>query len=201
MRSRLFSLSAAKAFLMIAVLCGASLPASAAALFTLKGNTPAAKLESESEIRLSVLGWTAEEQAAALAAEYERYTQSQDHGAFQTFLQSQETKGYLFTTEATGHTIKYAWEDTAAADKRMVLLVIPALKTRNPYMWKQPNTAPAPFTLLELRFDGDEAALKTSLDAPVSVNAAGRLELQNYDAASEFATLRDDTPYYLKNSG
>lgn len=201
MKSRLFSCSFTKSLLMITVLMSFSWSAAAAALFTLRGNTPEAKLESESELRLSVLGWTEDEQARALAEEYQRYAESQDHEAFQSFLQSQETKGYLFTKEATGHTIKYAWEDRVGDVKRMVMLVTPALKTRNPYMWKEPNTSAVPFSLLELRFKGEEAVMKTSLnDAAVSLNADGRPELQDYEAANEFATLRDDTPYYLKRS-
>jgi hypothetical protein len=201
MKKRLFSVPGATALMMTVALLGMSLPASAAALFTLKGESPQAKLESESEVRVSVLGWTADEQAKAVADEYQRYQQSQDHAAFQTFLQSQETRGYLFTKEATGHTIKYAWQDADSAGKRMVFLVTPALKTRNPYMWKTPNDDPAPFSLIELRFEGEEAVMKSSLGAPIAVNAQGQLQLQDFDGATEFATLRDDTPYYLKKAG
>lgn len=199
MKSRSFSLSAATALLMSATLAGACLPASAAALFTLKGTTPEVKLEIESEVRLSVLDWTAEEKAKAVVAEYERYQQSQNHDEFRSFLQSQETMGYLFTKEAAGHTIKYAWQEENADGKRMVMLVIPALKTRNPYMWKERNDGPTPYSLVEVRFDGGEAVMKTSLSSPVTVNAQGQLELQDYATAPEFATLHDDTPYYLKN--
>jgi hypothetical protein len=199
MKSSLFSLSGAKALMMSAVLCGVCVPVSAAALFTLRGTTPEVKLELESELRLSVLGWTEEEQAKAVAEEFRRYEQSQDHVAFQNFLLSQETKGYLFTKEAAGHSIKYAWQEINGDDKRMVLLVMPALKTRNPYMWKTRNDDPTPFSLLELRFDGEEeAVMKTSLGSSVTVNAENRLELQDYQAAPKFATLRDDAPGYVK---
>jgi hypothetical protein len=67
-------------------------------------------------------------------------------------------------------------------------------------MWKQANNSATPFTVLELRFTGDEAVMKNSLDTPVEINAAGKLQLQNFAAAPPFASMRDDTPYNLRNS-
>lgn len=201
MKKRVFSMLGARVLIMTAALAGASLPVSAAALFTLKGDTTEARLESEAEVRLSILGWTAEEQAKAVVEEFQRYQQNQDHAAFRSFLQSQETKGYLFTKEVAGHTVKYAWEENSDEGRRMVLLVVPALKTHNPYMWKQRNEGPEQFSLVEVRFDGEEAVMKTSLEAPIAVNAAQKLELQDFDDTAGFATLRDDTPYYLKKAG
>jgi len=195
-----FLLSATRV-LAVAGLAGAlSLPASAAALFTLKGTTPEVRVETESEVRLSVLGWSDADKAAGLVDQYRTWTTSQDHAAFDKFLQQQDTKGYLFTKAATGYTVKYAWQDSASPDQRMVLLVTPGLKTRNPYMWKSANSNPAPFTLVEIRWQGDEAIMKTSLDASIEINADGLLQLQNYDDAATFATVRDNTPYYLKRN-
>jgi hypothetical protein len=203
MKKTPFFLSATRALAMTGLLATLSLPAAAAAaaLFNLEGTALDARLPSDAGMRMSVLGWTADDQAAALVEEYRKYADSQDHAAFQTFLQQQETKGYLFTKAATGYTIKYAWQDPAAEEEdsqRMVLLVTPALKTRNPYMWKTANGAPAPFSVVELRFDGDEATVKTSLEAEVEVAADGHLQLQDFAGATSFATVRDATPYYLK---
>ena len=149
-------------------------------------------------MRLSVLGWTADEQQAAVLSEYQRYKDTQDHAGFETFLRSQETKGYLFTHSPLGYTIKYAWQDANSPDNRMVLMLVPALKKNNPYMWKTENTSPTPFSLVEVRFDGETATLKSSLDGSIVVNEAGKLELEDYESAATFATLKDATPYYLK---
>lgn len=201
MKGSLFSLSGAKALMMTAVLCGTCAPVSAAALFTLKGTTPEVRLELESELRLSLLSWSEADQVNAVAEQFRNYQQNKDHGAFQDFLQTLETKGYLFTKEAAGHSIKYAWQENDGDERRMVVLVTPALKTRNPYMWKARNDDPAPYSLLELRFEGEEVVMKTSLGTPVAVNADGRLELQDYESAPVFATLRDDAPGYLRAPG
>src|SRR5690606_31090689 len=149
---------------------------------------------NQSEIRLSVLGWTAPEKLEAIEAEYEKYASSQDHDAFNVFLQQQETQGYLFTKAATGHTIKYAWQQENDDGSRMVLLVTPALKARTPHMWKTPNDNPAPFSLIEVRMAGEQAVMKSSLDAAIGTGADGRLQLQDFNGSSEFARLTDATP-------
>lgn len=193
-----FLLSATRV-LAVAGLAGAlSLPAQAAALFTLKGTTPDVRVETESEVRLSVLGWSDADQAAELVEQYRAWMTSADHAAFGAFLAQQDTRGYLFTKAATGYTVKYAWQDTGSPGQPMVLLVTPGLKTRNPYLWKTANDDPAPFSLLEIRWSGDDAIVKSSLEAPIEINADGLLQLQDFDAAATFATLHDNTPYYLK---
>lgn len=189
-------LSVTRLMAFTGVLAAMSLPAAGAALFNLKGTALDTKLESENDVRMSVLGWTAADKAAAIIEEFRKYADSADHAAFQSFLQQQETKGYLFTKAATGYTIKYAWQEPDSADQRMVLLVTPALKTRNPYLWKTPNTDPAPFSLLEVRFDGDEATLKYSTAVVIE---GEHLQVQDYEAAETFARLKDDMPYYLKS--
>jgi hypothetical protein len=197
--SLLPSVSRALALTVICTTFG--LAAQAAPLVTLKGEAFDARDVSQSEIRLSVLGWTAPDKLEAIEAEYARYLDTQDHTAFQVFLQSQDTQGYLFTKAATGHTIKYAWQDAEGADQRMVLLLTPALKARTPNMWNTPNNDLAPFSLVEVRLDGDQAVMKTSLETAIETDADGRLQLQDFDGTAEFGRLRDATPYYLKESG
>jgi len=180
------------------LLASLSLGAQAAALFTLKGQTLDTRLPSEGEVRVSMLGWTEPDKADAVVEQYRQFLTSNDSAAFSKFLQEQETRGYLFTKEATGYTIKYAWKSDDALNPRMVLLVTPALKTRNPYMWKQKNESAAPFTLIEVQTKGEEMLMSTSVDTPIEINLQGDLELQETTAV--FARLRDDTPYYLKQS-
>jgi hypothetical protein len=193
--------SAGRALALATFCATASLGAQGAALFTLKGEAFDARSVEQSEIRLSVLGWTAPEKLAAIEEEYAKYASTQDHEAFKVFLQQQDTQGYLFTKAATGHTIKYAWQQANADGTRMVLLVTPALKARTPHMWKTPNKDPAPFSLVELRVEGEQAVMKTSLEAPIESGAEGRLQLEDFNGAAEFARLTDATPYYLKTSG
>jgi hypothetical protein len=186
--------------LTLAAACSLSFAATAAPLFTLKGEAFDARYADQSEVRLSVLGWTEPEKRAALEAEYQRYTQNHDHQAFQVFLQQQETQGYLFTKAATGHSIKYAWQDADSERPRMVLLVTPALKSRTPNLWKTPNEDPAPFSLIEVQVEGDQAVMKTSLETAIETDADGRLQLRDFEQTADFARLRDATPYYLKDS-
>jgi hypothetical protein len=198
MKTTTLLLSAARALTLAGLVTALSLPAHGAALFTLEGEAPDARLASESDVRLSVLGWTAADKQEAIVAEYQRYRDTQDHAAFEKFLQGQDTKGYLFTKSPIGHTIKYAWQENGGDGKRMVLLVTPALKSRNPYMWRTPNKDPAPFSLVELRFEGEVALAKASLDAAIEVRDA-HLQLQDFAGAETFARMHDATPYYLKN--
>lgn len=195
-----FFLSTTRYLTLVGALAGLSLPASAAAMFTLKGETPHVKQSSDSEVRLSVLGWTEPEAAQAIVEEYRKYTESRAHDSFAAFLQEQQTRGYLFTKAATGYSVKYAWQDEASADSRAVLLVTPALKTRNPYLWQERNEDPAPFSLIEVHWEGQQAILKTSLDGDIEIDAAGHLQLRDPADVDTFATLVDDTPYYLKKT-
>lgn len=194
------SLRSVTSVLALAVACSLGSAVQAAPLVTLKGEAFDARYADQSEVRLSVLGWSDPGKLAALETEYQRYTQNQDHNAFQVFLQQQETKGYVFTRAATGHSIKYAWQDQNSERPRMVLLVTPALKSRTPNLWKTPNENPAPFSLVEVELQGDEAVMKTSLETAIETDADGRLRLRDFDATADFARLRDATPYYLKDS-
>jgi hypothetical protein len=195
----LFSRTTARSLVLAGLFAALSCGVQAAALFTLSGTTDEVKRESEQDVRLSLLGWTADEQQSAVVSEYQSYSKSQDHAGFETFMRGLETKGYLFTHSPLGYTIKYAWQDMSSPDRTMVLMVVPGLKKNNPYMWKTENTSAAPFSLLELHFDGANAVLKSSLDGDIVVNEAGKLQLKDFDSAQVFATLEDATPYYLKH--
>jgi len=171
--------------------------AQASAVLSLKGDTSGVKYASDSELRLSVLSYDDSASAAALVKRLGEYQQNLDHVEFERFLRAQQTRGYVFSKEATGYSIKYAWQDPEAAGQRMVFVVTPALKTLNPYLWKTRNDVPAPFTVLELRVEGDKAVLKTSLDNPWEISADS-LQLQDYETAEAFAILEDNRPYYLR---
>ncbi|MES2623698.1 MAG: hypothetical protein V4628_00330, partial [Pseudomonadota bacterium] len=111
MKMCLFLRSATRSLAIAGLLAALSCNVQAAALVTLDGTTDEARRESEAEIRLSILGWTPDDQQVAVADEYQRYSASQDHAGFEKFLRGLETKGYLFTHSPLGYTIKYAWRD------------------------------------------------------------------------------------------
>lgn len=190
------TLFGARLALLLGMMMGWGGMAEGAAVLTLKGETQDVKQKIDSEVRLSLLSFS-EDEAKAVTSAYGDYQQNQNAEALTKVLQDQQTHGYLFTKAAAGYTVKYAWQDPANVD-RMVLLVTPALKTRNPYIWKTPNESPEPFTLLEVRKDGEQFNVKSSLDTEVELNDSGQLELQDYEGADTFATLKDDTPYYVK---
>jgi len=191
-----FAMFGARLALLLGMMMGWGGMAEGAAVLTLKGDTLDAKQKADSEVRLSLLSFS-EEAAEAVTSAYDTYQQDRNAEALTRVLQGQQTHGYLFTKAAAGYTVKYAWQDPTNVD-RMVLLITPALKSRNPYLWKTPNESPTPFTLLEVRKDGDMFNVKSSLDSEVEVNDSGQLELQNYDGAATFATLKDATSYYAK---
>ena len=189
-----------KRFPVLILLMSVVLQAQATALFTLKGNTDAVKYPEDAELRLSVLGWSDADAGMKVISGLNDYKVNGNVEVLKKLLQEQATKGYLFTKAATGHSIKYAWQDTNADGQRMVLLVVPALKTLNPYMWKETNTALEPYSLLEVRREGEQFVLKTSLDTAVDISAKGHLELRDFTTAGTFAMLEDNTPYYLKSA-
>ncbi len=197
MNIKLAPWSIGRALLLTAVLA-CSGQAATAAVAPWKGQTPEAKVASDAEVRLSVLGFTEPDKAKAVVTQYQQYLTNHNAQEFVKFLQQQDTKGYLFTKEAVGYSIKYAWQSDDKANRRMVLLVEPALMSRNPYQWKKQIQSTEPFTLVEVNFAGDEAIVSTSLDTPIAINAQGQLELKTNDKSSVFVRMKDDTPYYLK---
>lgn len=179
------------------VLAAAGQAAQAQTVLSLKGTTEAVKYEDDNQVRLSVLSFNDEASAADFVEDYQQWD-TKSNEAIEDFIDEQETRGYVFTEEATGYTIKYAWKDKERGN-RMVFVVTPALKTLNPYMWETKNEGLQPFSVLELHYDGETGVLKTSLDTPVEISD-GKLHLQNFDEAETFAVMEDNTPYYLKDS-
>lgn len=173
----------------------------AAPLITIKGEAEGAKYPSDSEVRITVTGWAEEGQVASVVEAFRDYSEEGDGETFVSVLREQETLGYLFTKAATGYAIKYATRDTTAdGATRMVFLITPALKTRNPVLWEVTNDDPAPFTLVELHWQDEEnAVMKTSLDGEITVNEEGRLVLEGYSMLPVFANMEDSTPYYLRD--
>jgi|GEM_PF-605732 hypothetical protein len=198
----IFFLSTTRLMAAVALLLGVALSAHAATVLSLKGTSGEARQPADAEVRLSLLSYNDEASASAFVAKYQEYQASQDHQGFSKFIKEQPTRGYVFSKEATGYTIKYAWQDPAASDQHMVFVVTPALKTLNPYLWKRRNDSIAPFSVLDVKFDGDNAVVKSSLDSEVAVSADGKsLLLQSPEATEPFAVLQDNTPYYLKPEG
>ncbi|MDT8397490.1 MAG: hypothetical protein RQ899_02620 [Pseudomonadales bacterium] len=173
------------------------LKAQAAPLVMLAGKAPDARYEDKSQIRISILRWSEEAQAKAVEQAFSEYQSSHDQKTFADLLEEQETLGYLFSGAATGYTVKYAYQDSA--DEKMVLLLTPGLKTRNPSLWQTRNESAVPFTLVELAPEGEQYTVKTSLDSTDHIGTAadGRLQLDTANAAT-FATVADSRPYYLK---
>lgn len=124
-----------------------------------------------------------------------RYQETQDASAVRDVLDDVPTLGYLFTPAATGYSVKYAWKEGRQEHDRMVFLVTPGLKTRSPVLWEEKNPGERPFTVVELHWDGDDAVVKRSLGAPISVEN-DVLALEDYDAVPAFALVADKTPYY-----
>jgi hypothetical protein len=168
--------------------------AMAAAVITLEGTTPDAMQESKASLKLSILEWSDEDQREAVINGFKAWKESGETEAFVTLLNKQETQGYLFTGEVTGYSVKYSAQHD---DDLMSLLIIPGLKTKNRYLWQPaaPEEAP-PFTLLELRPNEDSTELFTSLDGEIVSGDEG-LRLNEGEHAV-FGTLRDATPYYLR---
>ena len=176
---------------------------SATPLFTLEGQAEGARYESEAGLRLSVLDWAEQEQASSVIQAIQDYQADQDAEALQKALAEQPTLGYLFTEAATGYWIKYAYQEEGANpdNQRMVFLVTPALKTRNPMLWQESNNQPHPYTVVEMEWAEGQATVKTSLGSEVVVDeVSGNLELQDFDSAELFALMEDSTPYYLKQT-
>lgn len=171
----------------------------AAPLVQLKGTTDAIRDPDDNELRLSILAFDEADSIREAVERFRDYQAEPDHEAFGKYLRARQTRGYIFSKEATGYSVKLAWQDPERPTERMVLVVTPALKTLNPYLWKSRNESDAPFSVLELRMQGEEAIVKTSLDTGVALGEAGdRLWLEDFEGAEVFATLEDNTPYYLK---
>lgn len=185
----------ARSLTCLALLLGLVPLASGQAVVSFEGQTDDAKYESQSELKLSVLEWSPDEEQGATLDAWRAWQDGGEASALLDVLESHNTRGYLFTGEVTGYAIKYAHQ---AADGDTVLLVVPGLKTKNRYMWEPaaPVDAP-PFTLLQLEPNGEgTVVLKSSLDAGMQLSEDGSA-LRVGEGASQFGTLVDATPYYL----
>lgn len=192
------SLSAARSLAVLTFLALLSTVAQAAATMTLAGDASDVKYETDAGIRISLIDWTAPEQLATIEDAWRQYREDEDLDTFLETVDKQDTSGYLFTAAATGYRIKYAWKTTDGDKQMMYFLVTPGLKTRNPYMWRTPNNAAPEFTLVQVSLDKDSGVAKSSLDGDIVINEQGKLALDRFDALDMFATVRDSTPYYLK---
>ncbi len=190
---------AGSAMAMLALGWGLSASVQAAPVVILEGAAEDARYEDRSQVRVSVLGWSEDEQAQAVVQGFRDYGDSGDVEAFNGLLLQQPTLGYLFTKAATGYSIKYAYVDRDGTGEKMTLLVTPGLKTRNPSLWKTANASGIPFTLVELSRSGEEYLMRTSLDADISVDTSGRLTLSDGDAGV-FAVMKQNVPFIASGS-
>ena len=107
--------------------------------------------------------------------------------AFTTALQKAPTVGYIWTTDVTGYSIKYATHTTQPdGSERIILATDRRLGAYSP-AWAL-NTPGTPtdyeFTLLELHLDAKGGEGKASLTTKlVADNATKQLGLENYAGA------------------
>ena len=94
------------------------------------------------------------------------------------------TIGYIWTTDVTGYSIKYAWHMTATEGERIVLVTDRRFGAFSPGWKLTSNAAPTDyeFTVFELHLDAKGVGEgKASLTTKVIVDgAAGTLALDNY---------------------
>ncbi len=192
------SLSATKGLTVLLMFLVFSGGAQAAAILTLAGTAEGVKYEDDAKLRVSVIDWSAPEQLVAVENAYRQYEEDEDLEAFLGVVDSQDTRGYLFTSAATGYRIKYAWKQDMENNQVMHFLVTPGLKTRNPYLWETPNDSSPAFSLVQVELNDEVGVAKSSLDGEIVFNEQGKLQLESFEALPQFATLEDSTPYYLK---
>ena len=202
MKSNLFLLSITRLLAVLFLIAGICLNANAAAIMTLRGSAPDARYEGDSQVRLSILGWSETPQLEAVETAWQAFQENNDVEAFIDILEQQDTRGYIFTSAATGYRIKYAWQDNSNDESSMLFIVTPALKTRNPYLWHNPGNEADGFSLVEVQLvdAGESGVAKISQDGTITTNAQGRLVLDNFENVDLFASMHEDTPYYLKNN-
>jgi hypothetical protein len=97
------------------------------------------------------------------------------------------TIGYVWTTDVTGYSVKYAWHMATPEGERIVLVTDRRIGAYSPGWKLKSSDMPTDyeFTVLELRLDGKGVGEgKSSLTTKVLVDdAAGTLALDNYAAA------------------
>lgn len=107
--------------------------------------------------------------------------------AFTTALQKAPTLGYIWTTDVTGYSIKYAWHATQPdGTERIVLATDRRLGAYSPGWTLKSGGTPTDydFTLLELHLDAKGGEGKASLTTKIAAdNDTKLLALENYAAA------------------
>jgi len=97
------------------------------------------------------------------------------------------TLGYIWTTDVTGYSIKYAWHTTSPEGERIVLVTDRRFGAYSPGWKLKSSDMPTDyeFSVIELRLDPKGIGEgKASLTTKVVVdNAASTLALENYAAA------------------
>jgi hypothetical protein len=109
--------------------------------------------------------------------------------AFTAALGRAPTIGYLWTSDITGYSIKYAYQTTMADGGERIILATDRRLGAYTNAWK--TTAQMPetdyaFTVIELRMDpkGATGEAKTSLTSKIAVDdTANTIEIENYPAA------------------
>ena len=107
--------------------------------------------------------------------------------AFTEALQKAPTVGYIWTTDVTGYSIKYAWHATQPdGSERIVLATDRRLGAYSPAWTLKAAGQPTDydFTLLDLRLDAKGGEAKSSLTTKiVADNQTKQLGLENYAGA------------------
>ena len=107
--------------------------------------------------------------------------------AFTEALQKAPTVGYIWTTDVTGYSIKYAWHATQPdGSERIVLATDRRLGAYSPAWTLKAAGQPTDydFTLLDLRLDAKGGEAKSSLTTKiVADNQTKQLGLENYASA------------------
>ena len=98
------------------------------------------------------------------------------------------TVGYIWTSDVTGYSIKYAYRAPLPEGSERIVLAIDRRLGTHVAAWQPVTTQPAtdyPFTVLEMRFDaGGIGEGRTSLTTNVILDRqAGTLALENYAGA------------------
>jgi hypothetical protein len=107
-------------------------------------------------------------------------------GQFTAALQKAPTVGYIWTSDVTGYSIKYAWHATQPdGAERIVLATDRRLGAYSPAWTITGAASPTDydFTLLDLRLDAKGGEGKSSLTTKITAdNQTKQLSLENYAA-------------------
>ena len=107
--------------------------------------------------------------------------------AFTAALGRAPTIGYLWTSDITGYSIKYAWHSPLPDGTERIILASDRRLGAYTSAWKAASQTPETdyaFTVIELRMGPKGGEGKTSLTSKVAVDEAAKtIELDNYTAA------------------